>query len=251
MEQQKNLYQINLRSVIITYFQNKWIIFLVSLILALCAFLYSTITKSAYYVASSEIYIMDSSATNTSVNYSDLQTAHQLTSDIEQIISNSTVMEPVIDKLGLDISVNKLKSYIKVTAREDTRIIDIAVTHKDPYLAADIANSVREEASEKIVEVTGVDAVNLVSAAQIPNVKHTSGAKRATVFAFLVGLVMSFCVVLVIDIINDTIKSPDEVIEKLGVTTLGSIPYDREIYEINHSHRNESNDNKTEEGADE
>lgn len=227
--QEKSYYQINLRSVFINFFQEKWLILFSSLILALTVFLYTTITTKPYYTASTEIYIMDNSFASSSMNYSDFQTAGFLTSDYEQLISNPTVIEPAIDKLDLKMSASALAKTIGVTAREDTRIIVISVSNTDPYLAADIANTVREVASEKIVSIMGIDAVNLVSEAKIPTEKKGMGSLNTTVFAFVLGLVISFCVILVLDIFDDSIKSPDEITEKLGLTSLGSIPYDPEL----------------------
>lgn len=227
--QEKTGYQINLRSVFVTFFQEKWLILFASLILAMLVFLYTTVKTTPYYTASTEIYIMDNSYASSSMNYSDLQTAQYLTNDYEELINNSSVIEPVIDKLDLKMSSTALARTIGVTAKENTRIIVISVSNVDPYLAADIANLVREVASEKIVNIMGIDAVNLISEAKIPTAKQGTGSLNTTVFAFVLGLVISFCVILVLDMLNDTIKSPDEVMDKLGLTTLGSIPFDPDI----------------------
>ncbi|MBQ8606091.1 MAG: hypothetical protein IJ408_05080, partial [Clostridia bacterium] len=176
-----------------------------------------------------EIYIMDNTIYSASMNYADFQAAQTLTNDYEKLITNPAVLEPVIDKLGLSMSTGALSRTIGVTAYEDTRIIVISVSHADPYLAADIANTIREVASEKIVSTMGIDAVNPINEAKIPIAKQGSGSKTPAVFAFVFCIVISFCVIMILDILNDTIKSPDEVIDKLGISNLGSIPYDPDL----------------------
>ena len=228
--QEKSNYQINFRSVFITFFQEKWTILFASIILALLVFLYSTLKTTPFYTASTEIYIMDKGYASATMNYADFQTAQIITSDYEQLIKNqTTILEPVIDKLDLKMSAASLARSVGVKAKEDTRIIVISVSNVDPYLATDIANTIREVASEKIVSIMGIDAVNLISEAKIPTAKQGTGSLNTTIFAFFLGIVISFCVILILEMLNDTIKSPDDVVEKLGITTLGSIPYDSEI----------------------
>lgn len=226
---EKSTLTINFRSVMISFFQAKWVILFASLCLALSVFLFTTIRTNTYYTASTEIYIMDNTTYSASMNYADFQAAQTLTNDYKRLITNPAVLEPVIDKLGLSISTGALSRMIGVTAYEDTRIIVISVSNDDPYLAADIANTIREVASEKIVSTMGIDAVNPINEAKIPIVKQGAGSKLPTVFAFVFGIIISFCVVMIIDILNDTIKSPDEIVDKLGITTLGSIPYDPDL----------------------
>lgn len=230
MENQTNSnFQINFRSVFITVFKAKWIILFSSTILATLIFLYTTITSSTYYVASTEIYIMDNTVYSASMNYSDFQAAQFLTRDYEQLISNPTVLTPVIDKLDLKISPNALKRNVIVTAKEDTRIISISVKNSDPYLATEIANTIREVASEKIVSTMGIDAVNTINKAQYPVAKQGVGSINPAILTFVFCIIISIGIILILDMFNDTIKTPDEIVEKLGLSTLGSIPYDPEI----------------------
>ena len=223
---EKNQYQINIKNVFISVLQEKWLILFISVAVALSAFIYSRVTSTPVYQASTNIYILNNQ--NNSVQYSDVQTAGQLTKDYEELIKDVEVTEQVVDKLGLDMTPSQLASRISVTAKEDTRIISIAVVDTDPYRAADIANTVREVASVSIVDIMKIDAVNLVSEARIPTEKTGSGAVRNAVLAFIFTVALSIGVITVADVVNDTIKTPEDIIERLDLSSLGAIPFNRE-----------------------
>ena len=228
MEKQvQNDYQINLRSMLIAIFQEKWLILLVSLVVALSAFIYCKTNRTEVYTTSTNIYILNNN--NTVATGSDFQTAELLTKDYEELIKNEVVTEAVVARLGLDISPQQLSNKIAVSSKEDTRIIKISISDKDPYLAAQIANTVREIASVKIVDIMKIDAVNLVSEAAIPTAKSGTGATRTAMLAFIATLVICVTIIGTIDVLNDTIKSPDEIVTRLGINSLGAIPFDRDI----------------------
>ena len=223
----QNEYQINFRSVAIAIFQEKWLILLISLAVALSAFIYSKATKDPVYTTGTNIYILNNSGDNSSTP-SDFQTASLLTDDYEELIKDVAVTEAVVDRLDLNLTPAQLSSKISVSSKEDTRIIRISITDKDPYLAAQIANTVREIASVKIVDIMKIDAVNLVSEASVPTSQSGTGAMRTAILAFMATFALCILAVAALDIFNDTIKSPDEIVTRLGINSLGAIPYNAE-----------------------
>jgi capsular polysaccharide biosynthesis protein len=212
---------------LIAIFQEKWLILLVSLVVALSTFIYCKTNRTEVYTTSTNIYILNNNSTV--ATGSDFQTAELLTKDYEELIKNVVVTEAVVARLGLDMTPQKLSNMIDVSSKEDTRIIKISISHRDPYLAAQIANTVREIASVKIVDIMKIDAVNLVSEAAIPTTKSGTGAAMTALLAFAAMLVVCVTVIGTIDVLNDTIKSPDEIATTLGINSLGAIPYDKDI----------------------
>lgn len=223
---ERNQYQINIKNVFISVLQEKWLILLVSIAVALSAFIYSKAKSTPVYSAYTTIYVLRN--TNSSVQYADIQTAAQLIKDYEELIKSFEVAEQVVDRLNLKMSPSALKNKISVSSKEDTRIITIAAVDTDPYRAAEIANAVREVASVSIVEIMRLDAVNLVSEARIPTDKTDSGATRNTMLAFVFAIAMSIGVITVLEVVNDTIKTPEDIVSRLDIITLGAIPYSKD-----------------------
>lgn len=214
-------YEINLKDCFYVILRQKWIILLVSIVVALSTFIYVNMKATSYYTAKATIYILDN---DKKLNMADLQLSNQLTYDYELLIKSDIVTEAVIDRMSLNMSPAALASKIWVTAKENTHVIVISVGDSDPYFARDIANMVYEVAAEKMVDVMNIDAVKLISPARIPTAKSGSNTTRTTLIAFMLTFVVSCMIAVFIDTVSDRIKNPDDVTKEFGLSTLGSIP---------------------------
>lgn len=214
---------IDIREILWKIWQNKIIIVLVSAICALAMYLYSNAVHSPVYSTSTDIYVLDSSSEG--INYSNLQTASQLTNDYVELIKNISVMDRAANELNIEgVTGAYLKGKISVVAKSNTRVISIHATDSDPYRAYMYANAVREAAKVSLNSILGNDAVQLVNEASVPTFAAGSGASRMAMLAFFVAFVVCIAVIISATLINDKIKTPADVEKYLGVTVLGTVP---------------------------
>ena len=115
---------------------------------------------------------------------------------------------------------------ISVNIQNDTRIISITVTDTSPTRAQDIANAVRVAASSHIYDVMDIEAVNVVDYANLPEKPSSPKTKRNIIIGALLGFILAIGIITVVYILDDTIKTPDDIEKYLGLSVLGSIPYD-------------------------
>lgn len=175
------------------------------------------------YTATTRIYVMKQDDGN-GVAYSDFQVAAQFVNDYMVLITGRNVTEEVIEILDLNMTSGALQNKITVSAETNTRVLDISVRDTDPQRAADIANCVREIASVQLQEIMYVDAVNLVYAADVPKEPSSPSVMRNTVLAAALGLIAAVGVLAVIFILDDSIRTEEDVERYLGLGTLGVIP---------------------------
>ncbi len=212
-----------------SYLKKKiWVILVVAAIGGLAGFLYNEFLTTPQFTASTRVYILNRQDEDT-IYYADLQSSSQFINDYTVLITGQNVTKTVVDKLGLDESFAKLASRISVTAPEETRILEINVTHEDPQLAADIANAVREEATKQIEKIMDGNAVNLVYAADMPTNPSSPGSSKIALIAAALGLVCAVVVLVVIFIVDDTIRSEEDVERHLSLSVLGVIPSSSEL----------------------
>lgn len=205
---------------------------LVSLVLAavVCGILgwaVSTFVLSPQYTASTRVYVL--SRSNESIVYSDIQISTYVSRDFEVLITGPNVTREVIAQLGLDMTDAQLASRITVTPMEDTRVLQIDVTHTDPKMAADIANCVREVSALQIRSFVDADAVKTVFEAQAPKNPSSPNVGRNTVLAAMLGLMALAAVYAVLFILDDTIRTEEDVEHYLGLSVLGVIPESEEL----------------------
>ena len=228
--------EIDLRDLFIGLMQNIWSIMLSACIGALIAFLLCTMVISKKYVSTTKIYAINKQNEAT-LTYSDLQTGSQLSKDYAALVTSRTVTSKVIAQLDLQntypdmakITPDALAKMISVDVQTDTRIISISVTDTIPTRAQDIANAVRVAASEHIYNVMDIEAVNIVDYANLPEGAKSPNTKKSIVLGFMLGFILAAGIVILIRIMDDTIKTSDDVERYLGLSVLGSIPYDDNV----------------------
>ena len=70
----------------------------------------------------------------------------------------------------------------------------------------------------------GIEAVNTIEEANLPTSPSSPSVMRNTAMGGLLGLVLSAGIIIVIFLLDDTIKTPDDVENYLGLNVLTSIP---------------------------
>lgn len=212
------------------YYLRKRIIVIIAAAVAAAAIglLVTQLFVAPEYTASTRMYVLNRSD-DTNVVYSDFQISTLMSSDYKALITGRNVTDEVIRDLGLNMSSGQLAKLITVTSPDNTRIVQIDVVDTDPQRAADIANAVYETASKQIQSIMDVDAVSLVYAAKVPEAPSSPSLLRNMVVSAALGLVVALGVLVVIYILDDTIRTEDDVERYLGLGTLGVIPVSEEL----------------------
>ena len=195
----------------------------VGLLTALIAFFVSKFVMSPTYESTTKIYVL-SRQENNSVTYSDLQMGTQLTQDYAELIQGRYVLEQVIEILGLNMGYESLRGMVSVSVPDDTRIISITVSDSDPVRAMEIANCIRETATVYITDVMDIEAVNVVETAFLPTQKSGPNVKTITFLGGVLGVLAIVAVVIIEYLMDDTIKTADDVEKYLGLSILAMIP---------------------------
>lgn len=203
---------------------SRWLlIVLVGITAALIGFAISFFVIAPTYESTTKIYILNKNESQ-NVTYSDMQLGTQLTKDYSELINSRYVLEEVIQKLRLNLDYQGLKEKVNVSSPTDTRIVAITVTDTDPVEAMNIANAIRESASNHIGNVMDIDAVNVVESANMPTKKAGPSYLKWTVIAGMLGVLLVCALVLIRYLLDDTIKSSEDVERYLGLSTLAIIP---------------------------
>ena len=228
METQRDEMEIDLLDLF--YFLKKkiWIIVMALLVFAVVGAGYTTLFMKNEYTAKTRMYVLSRSSENT-ISSADYNTANFMIKDYEVLITGENVTREVINRLGLNMSVGELSGKISVTAIDNTRVLQIVVVDYHPQRAADIANCVREVASAQIKQIMAVDAVNLVYEAEVPQGKSGPSLSKNTVIGGMLGVVLAVGILVVIYMLDDTIRTDEDVTRYLGLETLGVIPASKEL----------------------
>ncbi len=204
-----------------------WIIVICAGLAGAIAFVLSEYVITPQYISTTKMYIINRQS-NETLTYSDLQTGTQLTKDYQELVTSRPVLEEVRKELSLTMDNKALKSKITVSVPTDTRIVTITVQDSSPELAQAIADAIRNSASSHISAVMNTEAVNVVEYADLPLDPSSPKIVKNTVIGGAIGAFISMAFIIIIYIMDDTVKNPDDVEHYLKVSVLGSIPYEEE-----------------------
>ena len=203
---------------------HKWKLLFVALLAgsvlggAYCSFLLETT-----YRAEASLYITSSESL---LSFSELQLSSALTEDYAYIIKSRTVLERVIDELGLDMDYKQLGDIVGVTNPDSSHVISISVTTSDPEMSRNIANSLLNVSVEQINQIVGNGMPSVIDESVIRAVvTQKPSMSKYIVLGAMLGFVLVAGILIVRMLMDTTIKSEDDVERYLGVPLLSSIPY--------------------------
>ena len=205
--------------------KKKIAIILTAIVAALVAFGVSSFVLTPEYSSTTRIYVVNrNQSENAGLTNQDLQAGTYLVKDYKEIILSQDVLEKVISNLKLEKTVKALSKKIQVTVPVDTRIVSIAVKDAQPEEASRIANALREVAAEKIISVTRVSDVTTLEEARPALSPSSPNIRRNTLLAFLAGGAVMVVSVLLLELLDDRVKRPEDVEEVMQVALLGIVP---------------------------
>ena len=223
--QENQAVEIDVFSMLKTLWKRKFSIVLVALVFAIAAFGYSAFLAKKEYQSTSRIYVVSrQNQDNNALTNSDLQAGSYLVKDYREIILSQNVLSQAIEELKLDMTPAELSKKISVSVPTDTRILSITAKDGDPKEAARIANGLRNVAAEKIIAVTKVSDVTTLDEAEVPQSPSSPNIRRNVLLGFIAGAGLMVVLMVVVEVLDDRVKRPEDVEELMGLTLLGIVP---------------------------
>lgn len=217
-------YEIDLKEIAIAILDRIWIVISVGIA---CALLTGIITKvfiTPMYTSTTKLYVINKQNSENNITYTDLQTGNLLTNDYIIQVKGTKVLSQVISELNLTDTEDELASRITVSNPENSRFIVISVSDKDPVVAQQIASCVAEVSSDVVKEVMDLEKVNVAEEANLPLEKSSPNLKKNVLLGGAAGVFVSLLLIVVFYLLNDRIRTPEDVKRYLGLNTLGQIP---------------------------
>lgn len=219
-----DMIEIDLQELIGVLLHRWWLLVICGLVGGIAAFLISSIFITPKYESTTSVYILNKNNSNGTITVSDVQLGTQLTKDYAQLITSRHVLESVIASCELDETYGGLAERVDVKTISDTRLIAITVTDVNPVMAQIIADEIRKVASERIMEVMDIQAVNVVDEANLPAAPASPSVLKWTAMGLLLGFFLCAMILVIQFLLDDTIKTSDDVEKYLELSTLALIP---------------------------
>ena len=197
---------IDFRELFYEFKRRIWWILLAALLGTGAAGAYSYYLLTPQYISEAKIYVLSKETTLTSL--ADLQMGTQLTQDYKE----------------LDITYRQLAEKLKLENPKDTRIVYLTVTDPNPYMAKAIVDEIANAASDYIGEIMEMTPPKLIEDGMVATVQTSPNVKKNAAVGGLVMLVLACGVITLSVIMNDTIRSEEDVFKYLELPVLAVVP---------------------------
>ncbi|MCM3744107.1 Wzz/FepE/Etk N-terminal domain-containing protein [Sporosarcina luteola] len=185
------------------------------------------------YQASTQILVNQQKFDQNQFNAQDIQTNLQLINTYNVIITSPAILSKVIENLDLDMTPAQLKGQFTVNSAQNSQVVNVTVQDTEAFRAVDIANTTAEVFQDEVKILMNVDNVNILSPAVLSeNPTPVKPQKLLNIaIAAVVGLMIGVGVAFLLEYLDTTVKTEQDVEELLGLPILGivSIISDKEM----------------------
>lgn len=228
--------EINLKRLLEVTLSLKWIIAGMLVLMLGIGCLYTFCYVEPEYQSSIKLVLAqvvqnaDPTQGTDAITQSDITMNNQLVSTYTEIIKSKNVLKRVTETLHLEMSTDALSKKIKVTSVEKTQIMKITITDENAELAQKIAIELANAFKQEVMAIYKIDNVNIIDQAEKSNVPSNINHIKDLIVFEMLGIFLSCGIVLVIYLMDTTLKDEKDIETEIGVPSLGMLPlYKEEI----------------------
>lgn len=226
-EQELDMRVISLRDLWEVFKRRFILMLLAAVVVAGGAFAYKQLTFVPRYESTATLYLVNQSAEDSessSTTYNNFSLALKLVNDCNHLIKSHSVLDQVISGLHLSMDYEDLYEAVSVSNPEDTRILEVTVEAETPEQAKNIVDEICVVGTQKIEEAMGFEQAKLYEYGVLN--EEPCNTTNITTF-LLLGLLAAVCVYaifLVRFLLDDRIRTDEDIERTLGLSILGDIP---------------------------
>ena len=196
-------------------------ILVVSIIFGIGAFIYNSYFVEPTYVAGVKFYA------------SGMETAPTLgTSVAPQYVEFLNVNEfyemvskDLLADTGVDLTPKEISAMLKFSSVvQETSSFFVNVSSSDPNLAYNVALSVAEKAPAQVDSFADVGVLEVIENPTLPTFPVGAGSLKIGVIGVVLGFMVACFAVIMKEILDNSIKTPDEITQLFDIPVFGTVP---------------------------
>lgn len=227
--------EIDLLEIFFALKRKLWLIILAMLLGGVGSGVYTSFLMTPMYESTAVMYVLSKETTLSSL--ADLQIGSQLANDYEVVATSRPVLQEVIGNLGLDMDYKTLRERIEIDNPADTRMMAISIADANPERAKAIVDEVAKVSSQYIGDIMEMVPPKMIEEGEAAALPSSPSLKKNMALGALAGMVLVCAAVTLRVILNDTIRTEEDVEKYLGLSVLAVIPKSKENGEKKNSRK--------------
>ncbi len=224
----KDYYVVDLAHIVKVVWQRIWAVAFVSILTTVIGFSLAAFIIPPTYSSSIMLYVNNSSFNvgdlGFSISSSELTAAHSLAKTYTVLLKNRTTLERLIDETGVDYDWKEIYDMIESGPVEETEVMQVTVTCRNPYEAERIANGIATVLPQRITEIVEGATMEVVDSAIAETDKVAPSIALYTAVGFLLGAMLSLLVLIIIALMDNTVHDEEYIIRTYDYPILAKVP---------------------------
>ena len=177
------------------------------------------------YETSTKVFIGKEESDDAAYNSSDINMYQQLLQTYAQAIQTKDLVNRAISGLSYDeLETKNILEKLTVNPITSTQILEIKYKSKNPNEAKEVLKNITDEFIVVAKDLVPNGNVRVIEEVELPEEPVSPNKIMNIAIAFLLGLMVSVCLVFLLEYLDNTYKNKDQLEKDLGIPVLGAIP---------------------------
>ncbi|MGU8942644.1 YveK family protein [Clostridium perfringens] len=210
--------------------KKRWkLIVLITIAATLVSAILSFFVIKPQYEAKTKLFIGKQETSQNTANYdnNDIMMYQKLMKTYAELVKTSDLVTKAVKSANLNYNQNEITvilNNLNVNPSADTQILDLSFKGGNPKEVLKVTEAITDEFISESKELIPNGNVQVIQKPQLPEHPVSPNKKQNILIAFVLGLVLGVGVVLLIEYLDNTFKSREELEKTLDLPIIGSIP---------------------------
>lgn len=207
------------------YYSNKILFVLLFVVIGFIgSYIFTFSTQVPIYESKTSLVLTKNDNNNATITQNDITLNKNLVPTYREIIKSRRILEQVIGNMNINIDYETLTKNVEVSSIENTELIVISVYDENNKLAKSIADEIATVFKKEIVDIYSIENISIIDEAQVSEKPYNVNILKQFVIGAGLGFLISSLIVALFFYFDDTIKTEEDIEQKIGLPVLGSVP---------------------------
>ena len=209
--------------------KKRWLMIVsITLIAAIIAAVLSFFVIKPKYEASTKLFIGKEEAESQGYSQNDVTMYQKLMKTYTATIKTKDLVEKALGSSNLEVDTKSVLENLTVTSLADTQILEVKYKSIDPMEAKTIIEEITDEFIETSKKLVPNGNIQIIESVEVPDKPVSPNKKMNIAIAFVLGLMVSVGLALLLEFLDNTFKTKEQIERELDIPVIGTIPQVKE-----------------------
>lgn len=209
--------------------KKRWLmIFTITIIATVISAALSFFVIKPKYEATTKVFV-GKEGENQAYNQNDVMMYQKLMKTYSEAIKTKDLVSRSIDNTSFNLKPEGVLANLTVVPVADTQILQIKYRSTNPQEAKEVISEITDEFIKTSKDLVPNGNIKIIEEVQFPEKPVSPNKKLNIAIAFLLGLMVSVGLAFLLEILDNTFKTKEQLERELGIPVIGTVPNVKEL----------------------